>query len=110
VGKLKLKRDGSRFWQNFLSDRRGIVTAGIVAICFIFLSSILWLVGALIVNRTFDAFLPLFNDSDPRALLTGQHAVNAFGVSIVVIDVLLLVWWGLNAQRVESQEYAGGVM
>ena len=97
--------------QSFLGDRRGIIAVGIVAICFIFLSTFLWLIGALIVNRTFDAFVPLFNDSgEPRTLLTGQHAVNAFGVSIVIIDVLLLVWWALSAQRVESQEYAGGTI
>jgi len=37
-------------------------------------------------------------------LLAASNAVNVYGVVIVVVDVLLLVWWGISAQRVESEE------
>jgi hypothetical protein len=96
--------------QSFLSDKRGIALVGVVAVAFIFVSSIIWLAGALVVNRTYDAFAPIFARMDVESQIISQHAVNAYGVSIVVVDVLLLVWWGLSAQKVESQEYAGGVM
>jgi len=93
-----------RFLQRFMGDRSGIIFAGVVAITFIVLSSIVWLACALIVNRTFDGFLPILLECDPRALATSQMALNAFGVSIVVVDVMFLVWWGLSSQKVESQE------
>jgi len=96
-------------FHRLLRSKRGIVLAGVVAITFIFLSSIIWLVGALIVNRTFDALVP-YMDEDPRVLILNQNAVNAYGVSIVIVDVLLLVWWGLSAQKVESQESQGSSM
>ena len=67
------------------------------------------MIGALIVNRTFDALAPYFAVGDPRALIAAQNAVNAYGVSIVVIDILFLVWWGISAQRVESEESPMGV-
>jgi hypothetical protein len=94
--------------RRFHRDRSGIVYQGVIAVSFIFLSSIIWLVGALIVNKTFDAFIPWFAISDPRALIVGQTAVNAYGVSIVVTDVCFLVWWFLSAQKVESVESVGG--
>jgi len=100
IGKLK----------RFVGDRRGIVAVGVLAIVFIISSSLIWLVGALIVNRTFDALAPYFAVGDPRALITAQNAVNIYGVVIVVVDVLLLVWWGISAQRVESQETPMEVM
>jgi succinate dehydrogenase/fumarate reductase cytochrome b subunit len=93
-----------------LHDDSGIIFVGVVAITFIVLSSITWLACALVVNRVFDGFLPILLTCDPRALATSQSALNAFGVSIVITDVMFLVWWGLSAQKVESQEYAGGVM
>lgn len=85
-------------------DNRGILLAGAIAISFIIMSSIIWLAGALIVNRTFDAFQPWFAISDPRALITAQNAVNAYGVSIIIVDLLFLLWWGLSAQKKESVE------
>jgi hypothetical protein len=94
IGKLK----------RFVGDRRGIVAVGVLAIVFIISSSLVWLVGALIVNRTFDALTPYFSGADPRGLLAASNAVNVYGVVIVVVDVLLLVWWGISAQRVESEE------
>lgn len=100
MGKRKL----NEVKQSFLRDDSGIIFVGVVAITFIILSSIVWLACALFVNRTFDALLPILLTCDPRALATSQTAVNAFGVSIVVTDVLFLVWWGLSAQKVESQE------
>lgn len=96
--------------KRLLRDESGIIFEGVIAIGFIVLSSITWLVCAMVVNRVFDAFLPIFMlpEMDPRALAVSQTALNAFAVSIVIVDILLLVWWGLSAQKVESQEYAGG--
>lgn len=85
-------------------ENSGIVAVGMLAIAFIISSSLIWLVGALIVNQTFDALTPYFPLGDPRGLLAAQNAVNVYGVVIVVVDVLLLVWWGISAQRVESEE------
>jgi hypothetical protein len=96
--------------KSLLKDDSGIIFEEVIAITFIVLSSIVWLCCALFVNRVFDAFIPILVTCDPRALATSQTAVNAFGVSIVIIDALLLVWWALSAQRVESQEYAGGTI
>jgi hypothetical protein len=90
--------------RNFKKDNKGILLVGAIAITFIFLSSIVWLAGAIVVNRTFDAFQPWFAISDPRALVLAQNAVNAYGVSIVITDVCFLIWWGLSAQKKESQE------
>lgn len=87
--------------RNFRADKKGIVLAGIIAIVFIILSSIVWLAGALIVNLTYDNLLPVMEECDDRVPLIAEHALNAYGVSIVVIDVLLLVWWGLSAQKRE---------
>jgi hypothetical protein len=89
---------------SFVVDERGIVAVGVLAITFIISSSLIWLVGALIVNQTFDALVPYFSGADPRGLLAASNAVNVYGVVIVVVDVLLLVWWGISAQRVESEE------
>ena len=99
-----------RSLRDFRNNTQGIVLVGVIAIVFIISSSLIWLVGALIVNRTFDALAPYFAVGDPRALVTAQSAVNTYGVVIVVVDVLLLVWWGISAQRVESEETAGGTV
>lgn len=93
--------------RNFRKNSEGILLAGAIAITFIILSSMVWLAGAVIVNKTFDAFQPWFAISDPRALALAQSAVNAYGVSIVIVDCLLLLWWGLSSQKSESQEYPG---
>jgi type VI protein secretion system component VasK len=95
--------------RDFRNDKRGILLVGIVTMAFIVMSSLIWLVGALVVNRVFDAFTPLLNAGDPRALIAAQNAVNAYGVSIVVIDILLLVYWAISAQRIESEESPAGV-
>lgn len=94
--------------KRLLKDESGIIREGIIAITFIMLSSMIWLICALILNRTFDALLPILSapETDPRALPVSQQAVNAFGVSIIIIDALLLIWWGLSAQKTETQEYA----
>jgi hypothetical protein len=90
--------------RSFVKDNSGILLQGAVAITFIILSSIIWLAGALIVGRTFDAFQPWFAISDPRSLILAQNAVNAYGVSIIITDVCFLIWWGLSAQKKESVE------
>jgi hypothetical protein len=90
--------------QSFVKDQKGILLAGAIAITFIILSSIVWLCGALIINKTFDAFMPWLTVADPRALVLSQNALNAYGVSIVITDIAFLVWWGLSASKRESQE------
>ena len=90
--------------RSFRNNQRGIVHAGIIAIVFIVLSSIIWIIGALIVNKTFDQLQGIIATCDPQVASISQNAVNGFGVMIVIIDVGLVIWWGLSAQRVESQE------
>jgi hypothetical protein len=90
--------------QKFTKEKNGILLAGAIAITFIFLSSLIWLIGAVIVNKTFDAFQPWFAQADPRALVLSQNAVNAYGIAIIPVDILLLVWWGLSAQKKDSQD------
>jgi len=100
-----------RFLKAFIRDENGILMEGIIAIVFIISSSLIWLVGALVVNRVFDTFVPYFVPLDPRALATAQNAVTTYGVVIVCVDILLLVYWGISAQRVESEEtQAAGVV
>lgn len=94
--------------RKFRDDKRGIVLAGIIAISFIILSSIIWLAGALAVNMTFDELSPIIAECDPHVAITAQNAVNAYGVSIVVIDVLLLIWWALVAQKREVVDEPAG--
>lgn len=89
---------------HFMKDTQGILLAGAIAITFIFLSSLIWILGALIVNKTFDAFQPWFAISDPRALVVAQNAITAYGVSIIPVDGALMLWWFLSAQKKESQE------
>jgi hypothetical protein len=90
--------------RSFRNDKRAIILPAVIAITFIILSSIIWLAGALIVNRTFDQLQGIIAECDPRVLSISQNALNAYAVSIVVVDGLLLVWWGLSSQKVESQE------
>ena len=92
------------FLKQFKAHCQGIILVGIIAITFIILSSIIWLVLALVVNRVFDGLMPIYLTCDPRALATGTNALNAFGVSIVVVDIMFLVWWGLSAQKKGSRE------
>jgi hypothetical protein len=94
--------------RNFRSNKRGIVLAGVIAIIFIVLSSIVWLCGALIVNRTFDGLAGIIAECDPRVLALSQGVLNAYAVSIIVVDVLLLVWWGLSAQKKEVVDEPAG--
>jgi hypothetical protein len=85
-------------------DSNGILLVGIICISFIIMSSLIWLAGALIVSRTFDAFMPWFAVCDPRAQATAQQALNAYGISIIVVDVCFLIYWGVSAQKNESVE------
>jgi hypothetical protein len=94
--------------RSWIHDTHAIILPAIIAITFIFLSSIIWLIGALIVNRTFDSLLPYIMQCDPRVLAISQSALNAYAVVIVIVDVGLLVWWGLSAQKKESVESPGG--
>jgi hypothetical protein len=93
--------------KKLLHSKSGMIVSGIIAIVFIFLSSLIWLVGALILNKTFDAFMPWFAISNPRAYIVSQQAMTAYAISIVITDILLLVWWGLSSQKRESQESPG---
>lgn len=107
--KKQLSSDWQAFFRDFRNDQNGIVLVGVIAISFIIMSSIIWICGALIVNKVFDAVIPYFSVDDTRGLVTAQNTVNTYGVVIVVVDFLLLAWWAISAQRVESVESAGGV-
>jgi hypothetical protein len=92
------------FIQNWKTNKEGIVKEGIIAISFIVMSSIIWLVGQLIVSKTFDAFMPWFAITDPRVLITANAAMTGYSISIIIVDILFLVWWGLSTQKHESFE------
>ena len=92
--------------RNFVENQQGILLPLAIAISFTIMSSIVWLAGALIVNRTFDAFQPWFAISDPRALILAQTCLNAYSVSILITDGCLIAWWYLSAFKIESQESA----
>jgi hypothetical protein len=85
-------------------DSHGILLVGIICISFIIMSSLIWLAGALIVSRTFDAFMPWFAICDPRAQAVAQQALNAYGVSIIVVDICFIIYWGVSSQKNESVE------
>ena len=89
--------------QSFLHDKSGIVLVSIVAITFIITSSIIGLVGALAVNQVADALTP-YMGSDVRATNLVLTCRNAYIVSIVLADIMLIIWWAVSAQRRESQE------
>ena len=91
---------------NFVKDCSGIA-ASIIVISFTIMSSIIWLVGELILNRVFDAFQPILATCQPQALTISQNALDAYGMSIVIVDVLYLVYWNLSAFKSESQESPG---
>ena len=93
----------------FINDTSGIIFEGVIAVSFIIMSSMVWLCGEVIVSRVFDGFLPILNLCDPRGLAMVQMYLNAYGVSIVIVDVLFIVWWGLAAGKSESQESPLGV-
>jgi hypothetical protein len=99
---LKLLRD-------FQNNKEGFATVVAVTIVFVICSSLIWLVGALIVNKVFDGLSPMFAVADPRALITAQTALNMYAVMIVVVDGLLILWCFISAGRVESRETPGGV-
>lgn len=101
---MKLKQTFKKFMQN----RKGIVFEGIIAISFIFFSSIIWLIGALVVNQVFDALMPWFDICDPRALAAAQTNLTAYGVSVVIVDALFIVWWGLSVFKSGSRESPAG--
>lgn len=87
-------------------NNQGIVLAGIIAITFIVLSSMIWVVGAIIVSRFNDGFLPFMTSlGDPRVTTVASMAMTAYGWAIVPVDVGLIVWWALSASKKESQEY-----
>jgi hypothetical protein len=94
--------------RRFRQNQSGIVLVGIICIVFIICSSIIGLAGALAVNKVADALTPYLG-SDVRALNTVTSARNAYIVAVVLVDVLLLVYWGVSAQRKESQESPSGV-
>jgi hypothetical protein len=91
------------------ANKNGILLVGIICIVFIVLSSIIWLVGALILNRVFDAFGPWFAITDPRTLAVSQSALNAYGISTIITDIAFISYWAISTQRQESEEYPAGM-
>jgi branched-subunit amino acid ABC-type transport system permease component len=89
---------------NLVTDKRGILMEGMIAIVFIIASSLTWLVGALILNQYLDSVAP-YTDKFPQASVLSMNVRNSFGIVIVVVDGLLLFWWGLQSFRRERQEY-----
>jgi hypothetical protein len=89
--------------KNLLTDKKGFVLVSAIAITFIFVTSIVGLVGALSINRIADAVQPYLG-SDVRAINLVEQCRNAYIVSVVLADVMLIIWWGVSAQRRESQE------
>jgi len=89
--------------RNFIKDTQGLVLVAVIAIVFIFATSIIGLVGALSINKIADAVAP-YVGSDVRAYDLVQNCRNVYIVTIVLADVLLIVWLFVSAQRRESQE------
>ena len=89
--------------RNLMHENSGIILVSLVAITFIITSSIIGLVGALCVNQIADALTPYLG-SDVRATNLVLTCRNAYIVSIVLADIMLIIWWAVNAQRVERQE------
>ena len=105
-----MKPKKHRSLRNFRDNRSGIVLIGLICIVFIVTSSLIGLVGALAVNRIADALSP-FTSGDIRATALVETARNAYILSIVLVDITLLVYWAVSAQRKESQEQpASGVI
>jgi len=88
---------------SLIEDKRGILMQGIIAVVFITASTLLWLICALILNRVADS-MSAYTSADPHVALISANTVNTFGVVIVVVDGLLILWWGLSAFRKERQE------
>lgn len=97
-----------KFLKRFLRNKRAIILPGIIAIIWIILSSITWLAGAVIVSRTYDQLQGTIEECNPMVAVISNNALNAYGISIIVLDILFIVWWALSAQRVESQEVPYG--
>lgn len=94
--------------KELIKDSKGIILEGVIAISFIFFSSLIWLIGEIVIHRTYDAMVPTFFDQiDPRGLALVDNYINAYAVSIIIVDALLLLWWGLSTQKHETQEYPG---
>jgi hypothetical protein len=83
--------------RNFRENNQGIVLVGLIAIIFIICSSIIGIVGALAVNQVGDAMAQYATDIRASNLITSCR--NVYIVSVVLVDVLLLVWWGVSAQE-----------
>jgi hypothetical protein len=89
--------------KELFGDSSGIILVSIIAVTFILTSSIIGLVGALCVNQIADALTPYLG-SDVRATNLVLTCRNAYIVSIVLADVMLIIWWAVSAQRRETQE------
>jgi uncharacterized BrkB/YihY/UPF0761 family membrane protein len=92
----KMKRD-------FRRNQKALVLVSIVAIVLVFAIAIIGLVGMLSANKIADAILP-YMGSDIRASNLVQECRNALAISVVLSIVMVLIWWGVSAQRRESQE------
>jgi hypothetical protein len=89
--------------RNLKEDKSGILLEGLITIVFVISSSIIGLVGALAVNRIADALTP-FISNNVQALALVQNCRNAYIVGVVLVDISLIVYWGVSAQRKERQE------
>ena len=102
----KLMQQLNRFRKN----NQGIVLVVVVVITFVISCDIIGLVGALATSRVADALTP-FVGSNVRALAVINNARNAYIVGLVVLNISLIAYLFISAQRKESQESpAQGVM
>jgi len=96
-----------RTLRDFKDNKQGIVLVSLIVIVFITVSSIIGIVGALAVNKIADDVvamnIPGFSNSI-QALNLVQTARNAYIVAIVLVDILLLIYLFVSAQRKETQD------
>ena len=100
-----------QLFNDFRNDRRAILLEGLLAVAFIGASSIIGVIGALMINRIADAVQPFIADN-VDALGVVESARNTYIIGVVLTDIALLVYWGVSAQRKERQSspaiYVGG--
>lgn len=89
--------------KQFRNDKSGIVLVGLICITFIMCSSLIGLVGALAVNKVADALTPFVSDNT-EALNVVTNARNSYIIGVVLVDLSLLGYWAVSAQRKESVE------
>lgn len=93
-----------RNFSDFKKDKHGIVLVALIVIVMITSANILGIIGALMVNRVADALTPFLGGSNTQALTVVTNARNAYIVGIVLVDICLIIYLAVSAQRKESQE------